>query len=212
MSLKTIFWYVLFALAMAYLESAIVVYLRLLYYPAGFHFPMIRIPTQIAIIETGREAATLLMIWAAARLYGQTFREHFALFCFIFGIWDLAYYGWLYLFIGWPGFWLEWDILFLIPVPWIAPWLAPALVSVGLIMVSLFVLLLPRRFSKNIFTKAEWILVIFGGVLILASFFRQSGKVLEGGIPAYFPWPLFGIGYFVGLWPFLFRFLKKHPN
>ena len=209
MNLKTILWALLFAIAMAYLESAIVVYLRLLYYPAGFHFPMKTIPLRIMLIEIGREAATLMMLWSVARLGGKNFRERFSLFCFTFGVWDLFYYTWLFLFIGWPGSWLEWDILFLIPLPWIAPWLAPALISLGLIIVSLFVLLIPRRFAENIFIRTEWILVISGGLLILASFFWQTGNVLEGGIPDYFPWPLFGIAYFVGLGPFLFRLRNK---
>jgi len=211
MPLKTVFWYALFALAMAYLESAVVVYLRLLYYPAGFQFPMIPIPSQIAIIETGREAATLIMIWAVARIGRNAFKERFTLFCFIFGIWDLAYYAWLYLFIGWPGFWLEWDILFLIPVPWIAPWLAPALVSIGLIGVSLTILFSPERFPESIFSSSEWRMVLFGGILILASFFWQTKNILEGGIPVYFPWPLFGIGYGIGIWPFLHHIRNKRP-
>ncbi len=206
---KKIFFYALFALAMAYLESAIVVYLRLLYYPTGFQFPMIPIPSQIALIETGREAATLIMIWAAARLNGQTFKERFALFCFVFGIWDLAYYGWLFLFIGWPGFWLEWDILFLIPVPWIAPWLAPALVSTGLIVVSFLVLRRPQRFPRKIFTRTEWKIVLSGAGLILASFFWQTKHVVQGGIPDSYPWPLFLAGYLIGLWPVLHVFFRK---
>jgi len=209
MSLKKIAAVVLFSATMAYLESAIVVYLRLLYYPAGFQFPMITIPLQIAVIEIGREAATLIMLWTFAQIAGKNFRERFSLFCFTFGVWDLFYYGWLNLFILWPDSWLDWDILFLIPLPWIAPWLAPALVSIGLIGVSLTILLFPQRFPEKIFTLPEWILVISGGIVILASFFWQTKNVLEGGIPVYFPWPLFGFGYGIGLWPLLHRFFRK---
>ena len=48
MKLSTkIFAVLIFSIAMAYLESAIVVYLRLLYYPEGFFFPIKIIPDEI---------------------------------------------------------------------------------------------------------------------------------------------------------------------
>ena len=206
---KKIWLYTLFAVAMAYLESAIVVYLRLLYYPSGFQFPMIPIPSLVAAIEIGREVATLVMLWAVARTAGQNFKERFALFCFTFGVWDLFYYIWLKLFLNWPGTWLEWDILFLIPLPWIGPWLAPALVSVGLIVVSVIILIHPQRFSERIYNKPEWILVLFGGAIILASFFWQTKNVLEGRIPDYYPWWLFFTGFLVGISVFIQSINKK---
>ena len=58
---KTI-WIVFFALAMGYLESAVVVYLRELYYPEGFDFPMKEMSRILAVTELFREAATLIMI------------------------------------------------------------------------------------------------------------------------------------------------------
>lgn len=210
MALKKIALLLLFAIAMAYLESAIVVYLRMLFYAGGFHFPMRVIPARVAAIEIGREAATLLMLWAVARISGKNFKERFALFCFAFGVWDLFYYFWLKLFINWPASWLEWDILFLIPQPWIAPWLAPALVSAGLILVSLTILVVrPQRFKETIFSIREWALVLFGGAIILASFFQQTGTILNGGIPAYFPWWLFIFGFTLGLAPFFQRLFRK---
>lgn len=207
---KKILLLFLFAIAMAYLEAAIVVYLRLLYYPSGFSFPMLVIPTHVALIEIGREISTLVMIWAFAMLLGQNFKEKFCLFCLTFGIWDLFYYIWLFVQISWPGAWLEWDILFLIPLPWIAPWLAPALVSVALIVCSLIFLLRPQQFLDSIFNRYEWGIVILGGLLILASFFWQTKNVLNQGIPDYYPWWLFGIGYFSGILVFLKRMLKAN--
>jgi len=197
----------IFALAMAYLESAIVVYLRLLYYPHGFHFPLIRIPMQVAVIEVGREAATLVMLWFTARLAYRSFKQRFALFILIFGLWDLFYYFWLKVLIGWPQGWLEWDILFLIPLPWIGPWLAPAIVSVGLIGAGVLILLYPQRLTNSILNTKEWLMEILAALLILITFFLQTGWVLEGGLPQYYAWPLFAVAFLFGLAIFLKRFI-----
>lgn len=49
--LKKIVWLILFSIAMGYLESAVVVYLREIYYPNGFVFPLTPIDSTIAITE-----------------------------------------------------------------------------------------------------------------------------------------------------------------
>src|SRR4051812_8864418 len=82
-----------------------------------------------AATELAREAATLLLLAAAALAVARTFREWFAAFVLSFGLWALAYYLFLKPLIGWPASPLTWDILFLVPVPWVAPVLAPALVA-----------------------------------------------------------------------------------
>ena len=121
----------LFAISMAYLESAVVVYLRELYYPDGFQFPLTGIPLRILIIEIGREAATILMLYAYAKSVGSNGREVMAYFSLNFGVWDIWYYIWLKLLLDWPATILDWDILFLIPVPWVGPVLAPVIVSLA---------------------------------------------------------------------------------
>jgi len=201
-----------FGVAMAYLEAAVVVYLRELYYPNGFRFPMEIISGQIAATEIGREATTLLMLWAIAQLSGRNFKERFSYFCFSFGLWDLFYYIWLKVLINWPSAWLEWDILFLIPAPWIAPWLAPALVSFALISASLLVLLYPHRFLKSILSHTEWFLVLGGAAIILVSFFYQTFAVLNGSIPDYYPWWIFLSGFILGLGTFTRRIIRVQPN
>ena len=102
----------LFAVSMAYLESAVVVYLRELYYPDGFQFPLNNIPPRILVTEIGREVATILMLYAFAKSVGRNYREVFAYFTFNFGIWDIWYYIWLKLMLGWPASLLDWDVLF----------------------------------------------------------------------------------------------------
>ena len=46
---KAVIWGTIFAIAMAYVESAIVIYLRILFYPEGFGFPIISNAVNISI-------------------------------------------------------------------------------------------------------------------------------------------------------------------
>ena len=200
--------YLIFGIAMAYLEAAIVVYLRLLYYPDGFQFPLIEIPLHVAAVEIGREAATLVMLWFVARMAAKNFKERFALFIYSFGVWDIFYYVWLKILLNWPEQLLEWDILFLIPLPWVGPWLAPALVSAGFIFAAVLILSYPQRFKKAILTKGEWIGEIICAGMILFTFFYQTAKVLDGGIPDYYPWWVFLLAMALGLGVFINRFMR----
>ena len=122
----------LYAVAMGYLEAAVVVYLRALYYPEGFSFPLNPIDAGILRVEIGREAATVVMIfavaWAAARSGWQTLTG----FALVFGVWDVAYYAGLQILLGWPGSLVEPDVLFLIPVVWVGPVWAPSLIGLSM--------------------------------------------------------------------------------
>src|SRR4051812_35804258 len=122
-------WLTIFSVAMGYLEGAVVIYLRKLYYPEGFSFPLKVMDASTGAVEFLREAATLFMFLSVAALCGKNLKERFAWFCFCFGVWDLVYYAVLKLALNWPLSWFEWDILFLIPVPWVGPVLAPCIVS-----------------------------------------------------------------------------------
>ena len=59
---KTILWLTAFSIAMGYLETSVVVYLRKLYYPSGFKFPLVGVTRDIAVTEFWREAATIVML------------------------------------------------------------------------------------------------------------------------------------------------------
>lgn len=202
---STLITYLIFGIAMAYLESAIVVYLRQLYYPDGFQFPLIQIPLPIALTEIGREAATIVMLWFVARMGGRTFKERFALFIYSFGVWDIFYYVWLKVLLNWPQSWLEWDILFLIPLPWVGPWLAPALVSAGFIFAAYMILTYPQKFRDNILSKGEWWIEIGAAAVILLTFFWETAPVLKGEIPVTYPWCIFAFAFVVGLAVFIRR-------
>jgi hypothetical protein len=205
---KKIFFSFLFAVAMAYLESAVVVYLRALYYPQGFRFPLSEIPLTILIVEIGREVATIIMLWAVARLSGRNRHEIFAYFCLNFGIWDIWYYIWLKIFLNWPVSVLDWDILFLIPLPWVGPVLAPLLISLALILAAVVILHYEETGSPVRLNRSDWLLEIVAGLIIILSFLLQPDPFMTEAIPTYYPWWIFTIGMVSGLGVFFRRVLK----
>src|SRR3972149_9492425 len=138
--IKKILWVMIFAVAIALVESAVVVYLRELHYPEGFRFPLKLIIDKTVIVELYREIATVIMLLSIGALVGKIFWERFAYFLIAFGVWDIFYYVWLKVAIGWPVSILDWDILFLIPVPWIGPVIAPVLVSLLMIVAGVRIL------------------------------------------------------------------------
>ncbi len=120
----------LFGIAFGFVEAAVVVYLRTAagLLPAG-NVQAFVVPERLLKIEFFREAATMVMLGAIAWFVGQRLREKMVAFLWIFAFWDLFYYVWLRIVIAWPGSFLSPDVLFLIPVPWLAQVWFPILVS-----------------------------------------------------------------------------------
>jgi hypothetical protein len=201
---KTLLVVGVFAVAMAFLESSVVVYLRAIYYPEGFSFPLKIMPPNILVIEVTREAATIVMLLAVAWIAGRNFIGRFAFFAFAFGVWDIFYYVFLRLTLNWPVSLLELDILFLIPLPWIAPVLAPVIVSVCLMVAS--VILLQRETVK--IYPVHWVFLILGGMIVIASFLSNpQGELHQWDLSSY-NWYLFAAGMLLGLSTFVMM-LKK---
>lgn len=167
---KIVCWLTLFSIAMGYLETSVVVYLRQIYYPAGFNFPLVPIEPKIAVTELFREAATIIMLAGISILAGRSKLEKFSFFLYCFAIWDLFYYVFLKIILDWPVSLLSWDILFLIPVPWLGPVLAPCLVSLTFILFTLIVLKAQRSDPEPSLHKTETLLLVLGGILIISSF------------------------------------------
>lgn len=196
-------WLWAFAIAMGWFEASVVVYLRELYYPEGFRFPIVIASRLVTIVEVTREAASLLMLLAVAHLAGRSFLERFAAFMLAFGAWDLFYYAFLRLILGWPAAPGDWDVLFLIPLPWLAPVWAPMLVAVALVGAGSWILLTPERPHR--LAARDWIVEILAGLLIVASFLADWRVVPEGRVPEAFAqwlfWPglLLGVGWFAAL-------------
>ena len=196
---RRLIWLTVYAVAMAYLESAVVVYLRDIYYPDGFAFPLAPIEPGMFAIEIGREVATLVMLLGVAMVISEDRWERFLFFCLSFGVWDIFYYVWLRVFLDWPSSLLTWDILFLIPVPWIGPVLAPIIVSVALIIGSLLLFRLKRQGVRLVFPPWVWGLAVTGGGLVLLSFTLDFRAVLAQIAPPPFRWWLFAAGVTCGV-------------
>jgi hypothetical protein len=192
-----------FAIAMAYVESAIVVYLRRLYYgeQAGFPFPLVILDVPTLLLELGREACTIVMLATVGIAAGRTKVGKFAFFLFLFGVWDIFYYVWLKVFLDWPPSLLSWDVLFLIPVPWVGPVLAPVSVACTMIGMALIMLHLEARGSVLPAWKAVWLVQIAAALIIIASFTMDvipqldpQGIRLARWIPTTYRWEMLLIG------------------
>jgi len=162
--LKQLSWLVIFSIAMAYLESAVVVYLREIYYPEGFSFPLVSINAEIFITEILRELATILMLAGIGILTGNSSSQRFAFFLLTFAIWDIFYYVFLYALLGWPSSLLTWDILFLVPIPWVGPVITPIIVSLTMIILASSLI----HFKKNL-NLNQWLLSILGSLMVIIS-------------------------------------------
>jgi hypothetical protein len=181
--MRKFFWITAFSISMGLVEAGIAIYLRAVYYPDGFSFPLKMIRMRHFILELGREAATIVMLISVSALISKKFWEQFAYFLVCFGIWDIFYYVWLKIAIGWPVSLLDWDVLFLIPLPWIGPVIAPVSVAVMMILAGLFIIFL---FDKGYDFRPSflaWILTIIGTLIILYSFMRDIGAGLHQHMP-----------------------------
>ena len=191
----------LFACAMAYLEAAVVVYLRrLLEVVEPWRDPGVYDAT-IAAIEFGREAATLVMLAAVGWACGRNVRTRVAFALFAFGVWDILYYVWLKVLLGWPGSLFTPDILFLIPLPWWGPVITPVLVALVLAAAGAGVVALDDR-GRAVRPRAlDWALMAAGVGLILAAFMADalaalpaSAEQLSGLRPGPFHWGVYVVG------------------
>jgi len=96
----------------------------------------------------------------------------------MFWFWDLFYYVWLNILLGWPSSLIEWDVLFLIPLPWVGPVVAPMIVAVTMVIIGFFILFLYRIGYNFVPSFLSWILVLAGTGLILYSFMADYGAAL----------------------------------
>jgi hypothetical protein len=175
---KNLLWVGLFGAAFGLIECAVVVYLRELYYPEGFSFPLKLISGPVAVTEILREAGTMVMLLAVAFLAGKTAIERFAYFIYAFAFWDIFYYLFLFILLGWPPSLLTWDILFLIPVSWTGPVLAPVINSLTMILMAV-VLLLKKTGEKPFrFPLLSWILLITGSCVTVYAYTEDTYRFL----------------------------------
>jgi hypothetical protein len=181
--LSRIAWVTAFGVGFGFVESSVVVYLRGLYYPGGFSFPLRLMSTGHVLMEALREIATLVVLVSVAALAAKRTWERVGYFLLGFGVWDIFYYVWLALLIGWPASLIDWDVLFLIPIPWIGPVIAPLLLSLQMAILGAMIPLRLEwglRFGPGV---REWGLGIAATALILTSFLSDTGASLHGALP-----------------------------
>jgi len=222
----------LFSIAMGLLESAVVIYMREILYPEGFGFPMSPVQPDMMLTELSREGATIIMLLGIGFLAGRNTSERFAWFLYSFAIWDIFYYIFLWLLIGWPPSLMTYDVLFLLPSTWIGPVITPLIVSLTMMAFALLILFVNRQEKDIKIPGISWLLLITGSVILILGFIwdysafimesmtirdictlpkEQVLKLATLYIPRKFNWFLFILGELVilsGILVFYLRFRK----
>jgi hypothetical protein len=215
---RTILALFLFGTAFGYLEAAVVCYLRQLHEPARQRFypgrsaaelfPLLTLDQlrstgpeseRILATEIGREAATIAMLAAVALAVSGSAGQWAAAFVIAFGVWDITFYVFLKLLLGWPASLLTWDILFLVPVPWVGPVLAPALVSAAMVAAGVWHWRREARGAAVYIGAPHWAGLFAGAAVIVFSFAMDYGNIMRGGLPRPFRWDIFAAGLLIGI-------------
>ena len=186
-----------YGIAMGYLEAAVVAYLRAaLGWSASGVVPVHDAAAfgAFAGIEVVRELATLVMIAAVGWLAGRSWLERLAWAAVVFGTWDIVYYLGLRLVIGWPPSLAAWDVLFLSPVPWVAPVWAPFAVSAALVGFGLAGARRLRAGLPMAVGPVRAVTALLGGGFVVLSFVIDTNRVLAGDSSPWTGWPLFWTG------------------
>ncbi|MGZ8868615.1 MAG: hypothetical protein ACXW2P_09750 [Thermoanaerobaculia bacterium] len=188
-----------FAIAMAWVEAAVVYDLRVLVdrlepYQAN----PLPIAGTLGLIELVREVATLVMLAAVGCLAGSTVRPRFAYTAIAFGVWDIFYYVSLKVMYGWPTSLFDWDVLFLLPLPWWGPVIAPTSIAVLMIVWGTLTTASPTSSPSSGTGSRLWGAAGLGAALALYVFMADALRAVPQGLeavrsvlPQTFNWPLF---------------------
>jgi hypothetical protein len=190
---------VAYAVAMAWLEAATVYDLRVMADRVNPYQPNpLPMSAVVERVELVREAATLVMLLTVGALAGRTWRARIAYAAIAFGVWDIFYYAFLRWICGWPTSLFDWDILFLLPLPWWGPVLAPACIAMLMIVWGTLESEWSRE-ARETFTSTRslsWL----GIALALYVFMADSLRAVHQGIaatrfvlPTSFNWSLFAL-------------------
>ena len=183
-----------YAIAMAFLEAVVVVYIRGLLKITPDHVAL----GPYVTMEIWREAATIVMLAAVGWLAGRKRLDQWAYGLFAFGMWDIWYYVWLKVLTGWPATLFDWDVLFLIPLRWWGPVLSPVLIAALICLVCVMAVAQMERGERFGFTPLRWGVAALGGLLALYVFMSDAiHALLQDQVdwntlrPGPFKWPLF---------------------
>jgi hypothetical protein len=198
---KKLYWVGLFAIAMAYVESTTVVYIRRIYGISDLLLDTPPFDPVLAPIEIGRELATLVMLLAVGWAVGKSLQTRLSYSFIIFGVWDIFYYIWLRLFIGWPNSIFSPDILFLIPLPWWGPVIAPVLIACLMVVGGILAVIGEDKGRTIRFSAFDWTTLIAGVLIMLYSFMEDALSIMPADVetltqlrPTSFNWPIYILG------------------
>jgi hypothetical protein len=199
---------VIFSIAMAWMEASTVVYLRTLVNRIEpYQQTPLPIINSFGVTEIVREAATLIMLLTAGWLAGTSWKSKVGFFMTAFGVWDIFYYLFLKIIVGWPHSLFDWDILFLIPLSWWGPVLSPIVISLVLIILGSLLAQSEMNNATFRFGKLGWSFYLCGIFIALYVFMAHSIDVIGKGnhgveeLPTQFNWPFFILALFLMLMP-----------
>ncbi|OQY02938.1 MAG: hypothetical protein B6I22_12625 [Desulfobacteraceae bacterium 4572_123] len=198
-------WVVIFAIAFAWVESAVVVYLREIYFDGGFSFPLIvkwengkHVIDPLVRIELGREIATITMLAAVGWIAGKNRFQRFCFFMIAFGIWDIFYYIWLYVMVGWPESIMTWDLLFYVPLPWVGPVITPLLIAFAMAAAGTLIIYYDTKGYDVRWRWYDMAVELSCGLVMIVAFCWDWRNILQlpgdserTGIPNPFAWWLY---------------------
>jgi hypothetical protein len=214
---------VIFAMAMAWLEAAVVLYLRTLVGRLDpYQATPLPVSTGLGTAELLREAATLIMLAAVGWLSGHHWRSRLGYGLIAFGVWDIFYYVFLRPLTGWPKSLADWDVLFLIPLPWWGPVWAPVSIAVLMLAWGTLVTLGNPPEGTWRFDWRAYGLNVLGIALALYVFMADAIRVAPQGsaalrelLPTQFNWLLFGCAWLLMAAPvihLLRQFARRRPG
>ena len=192
-----------FAIAMAWVESAVVFYLRtMLHRIDPYQSAPLPVVGNLEPAELVREIATLIMLLTVGMLAGRTWRMRLGYSAIAFGFWDIFYYVFLRVICGWPRSLFDWDVLFLLPLPWWGPISAPISIAALMIIWGTLVNRGEAQTTAQPGEKPTWLLGLLGIILALYVFMTDSLLAVKGGeeavrhaLPVAFNWRLFGLAF-----------------
>ncbi len=215
-------WYLivgvtLFGIGFGFVEAAIVKYLRVIFYGGGFEFPLQGfVDPELLSVEWIREFWTIVMLLGVGIAAGRTHYERFAFFLVGFAVWDIFYYLSLKYMLDWPASLLTWDILFLIPWPWVGPVIAPVIYALGMLGLAGVIIYWVDKGEDPKMNWKEWTWFLAASCIVLYTFIYDYGKILiQGGylkdyfalaedqafldvvnvyVPTHFMWGIFLVG------------------
>lgn len=227
-ALQNWLWVIVFAIAFAWVESAVVVYLHKIYFSGGFSFPLMvkweggkHVIDPLIRIEFGREIATIIMLIAIGWVAGRNRFQRFCYFMLAFGIWDIFYYIWLYVMIGWPESLMTWDLLFYVPLPWVGPVITPVLIALTMGVAGTLIIFYDEKGYDIAWRWYDLVIELGFALIMIVAFCWDWKNILQipgspeyTGIPNPFAWWLYLPAYLFSVAYFAYKLrvsIKKSP-